>query len=117
MPNVIVVPHQAFVFSTVFRAGLKGAATDHKSILFNVNPTTGDVKRGTTNAHWYKLGLHHILSCPWTSEHNFSRHPDKVGCVNSLPLAANMVRTSSDVLLIVCAAAGAIRRPCRRANY
>lgn len=68
---------QVFVFSTVFRAGMKGAATDHKSILFNVDRFTGVIKRGTTNAHWYQLGLNKIRSCAWTSEHNYSCHPDK----------------------------------------
>jgi hypothetical protein len=69
--------HPAFAFSAVFRAGLQGALTDHKSILFNIDPNTGIVKRGTTNSHWYRLGLQNMWTCPWTSEHNFSRHPDK----------------------------------------
>ena len=53
--------------SCVFRAGRAGAMTDHESILFDVDTTTGVIKKGTTNAHWYELGLHKVASCPWTS--------------------------------------------------
>mmetsp|Transcript_9964 Transcript_9964/g.29802 ORF Transcript_9964/g.29802 Transcript_9964/m.29802 type:complete len:428 (+) Transcript_9964:262-1545(+) len=41
----------------VFRAGRKGAATDHDSILFDVDVKTGKIGRGTTNMQWYQLGL------------------------------------------------------------
>mmetsp|Transcript_9144 Transcript_9144/g.13268 ORF Transcript_9144/g.13268 Transcript_9144/m.13268 type:complete len:446 (+) Transcript_9144:117-1454(+) len=64
--------------SCVFRAGRAGAATDHDSILFDVDPKTGDIKKGTTNAHWYRLGLHEALPgrCPWRSTHHTTHHPD-----------------------------------------
>lgn len=38
--------------SCVFRAGRQGAATDHSSILFDVDIGTGVIQEGSTNAHW-----------------------------------------------------------------
>jgi len=73
---------QITALSCVFRAGRKNAATDHDSILFNVDVTTGKIKGGTTNAHWYKLGLHNILPthCNWRSFHGeYQSHPDVPG--------------------------------------
>jgi len=73
---------QITALSCVFRAGRKGAATDHDSILFNVDVNTGMIKGGTTNAHWYKLGLHNILPgrCNWRSFHGeYDTHPDVPG--------------------------------------
>ena len=37
---------------------------------------TGEIKKGTTNAHWYQLGISKIFSTPWLSEHNVTHHPD-----------------------------------------
>lgn len=62
--------------SCVFRAGRAGASTDHSSILFDVDMQTGQIRKGTTNAHWYQLGLDKIRSTPWTSSHGYSKHPD-----------------------------------------
>uniref|UniRef100_A0A7S4MEK1 Alpha-L-glutamate ligase-related protein ATP-grasp domain-containing protein n=1 Tax=Odontella aurita TaxID=265563 RepID=A0A7S4MEK1_9STRA len=64
--------------SCVFRAGRKGASTDHDSILFDVDVKTGKILGGTTNAHWYRLGLHESLPgrCPWRSKHGYTHHPD-----------------------------------------
>lgn len=64
--------------SCVFRAGRAGASTDHDSILFDIDPQTGTILRGTTNAHWYRLGLHEALPgrCPWRSSHDYTHHPD-----------------------------------------
>lgn len=73
---------QITALSCVFRAGRKNAATDHDSILFNVDVATGAIKGGTTNAHWYMLGLHNILPgrCNWRSFHNeYDTHPDVPG--------------------------------------
>ena len=64
------------VLSTVFRAGRAGASTDHQSILFDVDKETGFIKAGTTNAHWYKLGMKNFLRAPYTSSHDYFRHPD-----------------------------------------
>jgi len=64
------------VLSTVFRAGLAGAATDHQSILFDVDIKTGVLRCGTTNSHWYELGLSKTMTTPWTSTHNVKCHPD-----------------------------------------
>ena len=64
--------------SCVFRAGRAGAATDHDSILFDIDPKTGTILKGTTNAHWYRLGLLEALPgrCPWRSSHHTTHHPD-----------------------------------------
>ena len=64
--------------SCVFRAGRKNASTDHDSILFDVDVRTGMINGGTTNAHWYRLGLLEALPgrCPWRSSHDYSHHPD-----------------------------------------
>ena len=62
--------------SCVFRAGRAGALTDHSSILFDVDVKTGDVKKGTTNAHWYVQGPPG-WSVPWVSTHDVIDHPDK----------------------------------------
>ena len=44
--------------SAVLRLGRAGAATDHSSVLFDVDINTGKVLQGTSNQQWYKLGLH-----------------------------------------------------------
>jgi len=62
--------------SCVWRAGRSKALTDHSAIMFNVNPNTGEIKKGTTNSHWYQLGVDKIVSTPWLSEHNVTHHPD-----------------------------------------
>ena len=64
--------------SCVFRAGRAGAATDHDSILFDVDVKTGIIGGGTTNAHWYRLGPLETLPgrCPWRSKHGYTHHPD-----------------------------------------
>lgn len=63
--------------SCVFRAGRKDAMTDHESILFDVDTTTGEVKKGTTNEHWYKLGLDKVPNAQWLSkDHDVTNHPD-----------------------------------------
>ena len=68
--------------SVVFRAGLAGAATDHESILFDVDNVTGKLRRGTTNAHWYRLGLFKgMFATPWTSKHDITCHPDTNMCL------------------------------------
>jgi len=62
--------------SCVWRAGRAHAKTDHSAILFNVDPETGVIKKGTTNVHWYQRGFSKIFSTPWTSEQNETHHPD-----------------------------------------
>lgn len=77
--------------SVVFRAGRKGALTDHDSILFDVDKRTGEIRRGTTNANWYQLGLARALRCPWRSPaHDVTVHPDA-------PDAAVTGRTVPDI--------------------
>lgn len=62
--------------SCVFRAGRAGADTDHSSILFDVDLATGEILKGTTNAHWYQLGLSKALKTRWLSSHDTTHHPD-----------------------------------------
>jgi hypothetical protein len=64
--------------SCVFRAGRQGAATDHSSILFDVDVNSGLIKGGTTNEHWYRVGLMQAIPgrCPWRSHHDYKLHPD-----------------------------------------
>merc|ERR1711881_74032 len=61
--------------SCVFRAGRAGASTDHQSILFDIDKSTGEIKMGTTNAHWYKLGPSNIGG-KLLSFHDIDCHPD-----------------------------------------
>lgn len=77
---------QVKCLSCVFRAGRAGAMTDHESILFDVDTTTGVIKKGTTNAHWYELGLHKVATCPWTSTHHVTHHPDSGAAVTGQTL-------------------------------
>jgi len=63
--------------SCVFRAGRVGDATDHNGILFDVDTQTGQIKGGTTNAHWFQLGARKAIRCEVRSFHNeFVAHPD-----------------------------------------
>jgi len=62
--------------SCVWRAGLSGAVTDHKNVLFNIDPDTGVIKKGTTNNHWYMRGFKAIFTTPWLSDHSITHHPD-----------------------------------------
>ena len=84
--------------SCVFRAGREGAATDHDSILFDVDVKTGLIRGGTTNAHWYRLGLHEILPgrCPWRSKHGYQAHPD-----GDIPVSGSYVPDIKSILALV----------------
>jgi len=63
--------------SCVFRAGRAGAATDHDSILFDMDLATGTIRKGTTNMHWYQLGLSKTATTPWIClNHTITDHPD-----------------------------------------
>jgi hypothetical protein len=62
--------------SCVFRAGREGAVTDHVSVLYDVDMNTGVIGEGTTNQHWYQLGLDKVLTCPWVNSTSTTVHPD-----------------------------------------
>jgi hypothetical protein len=63
--------------SCVFRAGRDNALTDHSSILFDVDMSTGTILKGTTNMHWYQLGIDKVLTTPWIClDHTITEHPD-----------------------------------------
>lgn len=86
--------------SCVFRAGREGAATDHDSILFDVDVKTGLIQGGTTNAHWYRLGPHEVLPgrCPWRSydSKRTRSHPD-----GNIAVAGNYVPDIANLLALV----------------
>lgn len=84
--------------SCVFRAGRQGAATDHDSILFDVDVQSGLLRGGTTNAHWYRLGLLQGLPgrCPWRSSHAYTHHPD-----GNVPVSGNVVPDIKKMLALV----------------
>ena len=85
--------------SCVFRAGRRGAATDHDSILFDVDVKTGKVLGGTTNAHWYRTGVHEALPgrCPWRSDdHAVTHHPD-----GDIPVSGSVVPDIRGMLHLV----------------
>jgi len=72
-----VQPSDVNALSCVFRAGREGALTDHSSILFDVDMRTGKILKGTTNMHWYQLGLDKIVSTDWIClDHTITEHPD-----------------------------------------
>lgn len=91
-------PADVTALSCVFRAGREGAATDHDSILFDVDVKTGKIRGGTTNAHWYRLGLTEVLPgrCPWRSSHDFEKHPD-----GNIPVSGNVVPDIASILTLV----------------
>lgn len=90
--------HEVTALSCVFRAGRAGAATDHDSILFDVDVKSGLIKGGTTNAHWYRLGLHEALPgrCPWRSHHDYQTHPD-----GDIAVSGNYVPDIKSMLTLV----------------
>lgn len=80
-------PEDVTALSCVFRAGRAGAATDHDSILFDVDLQTGAVLKGTTNQHWYQLGLDKVLTTPWICRnHTITEHPD-----SGTPVTGNVI--------------------------
>eukprot|EP00547_Thalassionema_nitzschioides_P015910 CAMPEP_0194249488 /NCGR_PEP_ID=MMETSP0158-20130606/20596_1 /TAXON_ID=33649 /ORGANISM="Thalassionema nitzschioides, Strain L26-B" /LENGTH=433 /DNA_ID=CAMNT_0038986015 /DNA_START=29 /DNA_END=1330 /DNA_ORIENTATION=+ len=87
-------PSDVTALSCVFRAGRENAATDHDSILFDVNHSTGELNGGTTNMHWYKLGIFQWLRCPWRSEHSFTHHPD-----GNIPITGQKVQPDISKLM------------------
>lgn len=75
-PAGVVVRDDIRALSCVWRAGRKDALTDHSAVLFNVDPITGIIKKGTSNVHWYQRGPLKPLSTPWLSTHGVEAHPD-----------------------------------------
>lgn len=64
--------------SCVFRAGRANAQTDHSSILYDVDCNNGTLRLGTTNDHWYQLGPHKALRCPWISKHDADEYNGRI---------------------------------------
>jgi hypothetical protein len=86
--------------SCVFRAGRQNASTDHSSILFDVDPKTGTIGLGTTNAHWYILGPQGLRS-QWVSSHDIPKHPDNGVNVSGvvIPNIENILKVCTDAHL------------------
>jgi hypothetical protein len=96
--------------SSVLRLGRANAATDHSSVLFDVDIATGVIRGGLSNAQWYRLGLAQARpgGCPWlppdvraqfpesgervtaSQGHSFDVHPDKPGVVITGKKVPNM---------------------------
>jgi hypothetical protein len=87
--------------SCVFRAGRQNANTDHDSILFDVDVKTGIIQGGTTNAHWYRLGLLSAFRCPWRSEHGYTHHPDGSNPQTSIPITGKVVPDIQSMIRLV----------------
>jgi hypothetical protein len=87
--------------SCVFRAGRAGAATDHDSILFDVDVETGLIRRGTTNANWYRL-WYGAFRCPWrsSSKNDCTHHPDG-GEKHAIPVTGQRVPDIASILALV----------------
>ncbi|TMW67335.1 hypothetical protein Poli38472_012451 [Pythium oligandrum] len=73
--------------SCVFRAGLAGASTDHKSIMFDVDMETGKIMKGSTTTHWYRIGPHHVGRGKMSVGHDITNHPD-----TGVPITGNVVK-------------------------
>ena len=56
------------------------------------------IRGGTTNAHWYRLGLFEGLPgrCPWRSQHGYQTHPD-----GDIPVTGNKVPDILSMLSLV----------------
>lgn len=63
------------VMSSVLRLGRRSAATDHSSVLFDVDAASGVITHGLSNAHWYQLGAAGIRA-PWLPPEAQNTHPD-----------------------------------------
>ncbi|DBA01282.1 TPA: LOW QUALITY PROTEIN: hypothetical protein N0F65_001787 [Lagenidium giganteum] len=73
--------------SCVFRAGLKDASTDHKSIMFDVDMETGKIAKGSTTMHWYRVGPQHVMRGKLSIGHDITNHPD-----TGVPITGNVVK-------------------------
>ncbi|CAB9501187.1 expressed unknown protein [Seminavis robusta] len=97
-PGFVATVQDVKSLSCVFRAGRAGADTDHSSILFDVDVTTGLIRGGTTNAHWYRTGILEAIPgrCPWRSQHDYKLHPD-----GDIPVSGNFVPDIKNLLALV----------------
>jgi hypothetical protein len=73
--------------SCVFRAGLAGASTDHKSIMFDVDMESGKILKGSTTTHWYRIGPHHVGRGKMSVGHDITNHPD-----TGVPITGNVIK-------------------------
>jgi hypothetical protein len=81
-------------FTVVFRAGLAGASTDHKSICFDVDAATGEIRRGISNLHWYAMGPGAVGRLGATAHQSWTHHPDTHAPITGrvIPDFAGMLR-------------------------
>lgn len=64
------------VFTVVLRAGLSGASTDHKSVCFAVDASSGEIGSGLSNQHWYATGASHVGRVGGSYGVAYESHPD-----------------------------------------
>ena len=84
--------------SGLLRLGRANASTDHSSVLFDVDIATGEIRQGTSNAHWYQLGLQKAVTCPWlppqetVTRHADAPYPEVTGqCIPNMQAALKIV--------------------------
>uniref|UniRef100_A0A6U0YKX4 Alpha-L-glutamate ligase-related protein ATP-grasp domain-containing protein n=1 Tax=Rhizochromulina marina TaxID=1034831 RepID=A0A6U0YKX4_9STRA len=97
-PSPTADPDEVFAFSCVFRAGRANSATDHNSVLFDVDVKNKRFGQGTSNMHWYQLGPTKVFTTSWLNNSKFTHHPDGNIPVTGrvLPDIDSMIQTCVD---------------------
>ena len=93
------VPRSAIkALSCVWRAGREGAATDHSSILFDVDVENRVFGDGSVNAGWYELGPRALWTTPFRNDEVMGIHLDSGVQVTGTPLerAQDIVDMAAD---------------------
>ena len=93
----------------VFRAGRAGVLTDHKSVLFNVDITSGIIGEGCTNENWYMVGVDGFCA-RWFKKQSeqgikkFTRHPDSGETITGkcIPNITKLVQLCTDAHRACC---------------
>jgi len=86
-PEHACTASDVLLLSACFRAGRDGALTDHSCIMYDVDVPAGVCKKGTSNSHWYQLGLSKARHCAWMSPgHTIGAHPDSGRAVAGEPV-------------------------------
>ena len=70
--------------------------------MYDIDVPSGQCKNGTSNAHWYQLGLGKAAACPWVSDgHTIVSHPDtgKAVAGEPIPLMAECAKLVTEAHL------------------
>ena len=80
--------------AAVWRAGLSGADTDHKSICFTVDTDTGELGEGMSSEHWYQVGWKGLFKVAASAFQTWTYHPESGVTVTGevIPDLANILR-------------------------